>query len=187
MRACLSSVTFAILVNGNAKGWVKAYRGPRKGDPLSLFLFTIVVDVLSKLVVRVEERGLFEGFLVGRNRTRASRLQFADDTIFFSRAALEDLQTLKQILMVFRHLSGLQINLNKNTLSRINISHDQTTKLASLLDCAVFECPLSYLGLPLGGNPNLISFRDPVLDGVSRRLDSWKKTFLSLGGRITII
>ena len=146
-----------------------------------------MVDVLSKLLVRVEKRGLFEGFLVGRNKTRASHLQFANDTIFFSRASLEDLQTLKQILMVFRHLSGLQINLNKNTLSRINISHDQTTKLASLLDCAVFECPLSYLGLPLGGNPNLISFWDPVLDGVSRRLDSWKKTFLSLRGRITLI
>lgn len=29
MRGCLSSETFAILVNGNAKGWVKAFRGLR--------------------------------------------------------------------------------------------------------------------------------------------------------------
>ena len=63
MRGCLSSMIFAILVNGNAKGWVKAYKGLRQGDPLSSFLFTIVVKVLSTLVVRVEERGLFEGFL----------------------------------------------------------------------------------------------------------------------------
>ena len=39
MRGCLSSVSFAILVNGNAKGWVKAT------NPISPFLFTIVVDV----------------------------------------------------------------------------------------------------------------------------------------------
>ena len=71
-------------MNGNAKGWVKAFRGLRLGDPLSLFLFTIVVNVLSRLVVRAEERGLFEGFRVGRNRIRVSHLQFVDDTIFFS-------------------------------------------------------------------------------------------------------
>ncbi|RVW28239.1 hypothetical protein CK203_083670 [Vitis vinifera] len=35
MRGCLSSSSFAILVNGNAKGWVKASRGLRQGDPLS--------------------------------------------------------------------------------------------------------------------------------------------------------
>ena len=89
--------------------------------------------------------------------------------------------------MVFRHLSRLRINLKKNTLSMINISHDQTSKLASLLDYVVFEWPLSYLGLPLGRNPNLISFSDLVLDRVFKRLNGWKKAFLSLGGRITLI
>ena len=62
MRGCLSSATFAILVNGNAKGWLKASRGLRQGDPLSPFLFTIMADVLSRLLMRMEERGLLEGF-----------------------------------------------------------------------------------------------------------------------------
>ena len=84
MRGCLSSVSYAILVNGNAKGWVKATRGLREGDPLSPFLFTIVADVLSRMLLRAEERSMLEGFTVGRNRTRVSHLQFADATIFFS-------------------------------------------------------------------------------------------------------
>ena len=187
MRGCLSSVTFAILVNGNAKGWVKAFIGPRQGDPLSPFLFTIVVDVLSRLIVRAKEKGVFEGFLVDKDRTRVSYLQFADDTIFFSRASLEELQSLKLILVVFGRLSRLRINLNKSTLSGINISQSQTTKFASVLDCAVSDWPLMYLGLPLGRNPNSISFWDPVLDRVSKRLDRWKRALLSLGGRITLI
>ena len=62
MRGCLSSATFAILVNGNAKGWVKASRGLRQGDPLSPFLFTIVADVFSRLLMRMEKRGLLERF-----------------------------------------------------------------------------------------------------------------------------
>ena len=83
IKSCLSTVSFAVLVNGNTKGWVKASRGLRQGDPLSFFLFTLVTDVLSKMLLRVEERNSLEGFRVGRNRTRVSHLQFADDTIFF--------------------------------------------------------------------------------------------------------
>ena len=55
MRGCLSSTMFAILVNVNIKGWVKAYKDLRQGDVLSHFLFTLVADVLSRLIVRAEE------------------------------------------------------------------------------------------------------------------------------------
>ena len=59
---------------------------------------------------RVEEKGLTKGFLVGRNRTRVSILQFAEDTILFSKASLEHSQNLKIILLVFGHVSGLKVN-----------------------------------------------------------------------------
>ncbi|RVW84852.1 putative mitochondrial protein [Vitis vinifera] len=64
MRGCLSSVSFAVLVNGNGKGWFKASRGLRQGDPLSPFLFTLVADVLSRMLLRAEERNALEGFRV---------------------------------------------------------------------------------------------------------------------------
>ena len=57
----------------------------RQGYPLSPFLFTLVADVLSRLMFRAKENGLIEGFLVGRNRTKVSILQFAGGTIFFSK------------------------------------------------------------------------------------------------------
>ena len=111
MRGCLSSTSLAVLVNGNAKGWVKLSGGLRQGDPLSPFSFTLVVDVLSRLMFKAEEKGLTEGFLVGRNRTRVSILQFADDTIFFSNATMEHLLNLKTFLLVFGEVSGLKVNL----------------------------------------------------------------------------
>ncbi|RVX05281.1 Transposon TX1 uncharacterized 149 kDa protein [Vitis vinifera] len=159
MSGCLSSVSFAILVNGSAKGWVKASRGLRQGDPLSPFLFTLVADVLSRMLMRAEERNLMEGFRVGRNRTRVSHLQFADDTTFFSNSREEELQTLKSLLLVFGHISGLKAS----------------------------GWPILYLGLPLGGNPKACGFWDPVVERISSRLDGWQKAYLSLGGRITLI
>ena len=63
MSGCLSSVSYAVLVNGSAKGWVKASRGLRQGDSLSHFLFTLVADVLSRMLMRAEERDMlgFQG------------------------------------------------------------------------------------------------------------------------------
>ncbi|RVX16675.1 Transposon TX1 uncharacterized 149 kDa protein [Vitis vinifera] len=102
------------------------------------------VDVLSRLMIRAEETGLTEGFFVGRDRTRVSLLQFADDTIFCSKASLEHLQNLKIILLVFGQVSGLKINLEKNTILGINTRPS------------------------IGGNPKTIGFWDPVVERISR-------------------
>ena len=74
MRGCLSFTSLNVLVNGNAKGWVKGCQRFETRRPSISFLFTLVVDVLSGLKFRAEEKGLIEGFLVGRNRTRVSIL-----------------------------------------------------------------------------------------------------------------
>ena len=188
IRGCLSSSSFAILVNGNAKGWVKASRGLRQGDPLSPFLFTLVADVLSRLMIRAEETGIIEGFFVGRDKTRVSLLQFADDTIFFSKASMEHLQNLKIILLVFGQVSGLKINLEKSTISVISTRQEPLSSLALVLACRVSEWPFSYLGLPLGGNPKTIGFWDPVVERISRRLGWLEKDLFVFGeGRITLI
>ncbi|RVW46685.1 LINE-1 retrotransposable element ORF2 protein [Vitis vinifera] len=187
MRGCLSSVSFAVLVNGNAKGWVKASRGLRQGDPLSPFLFTIVADVLSRMLLKAEERNVLEGFKVGRNRTRVSHLQFADDTIFFSSYREEDMMTLKNVLLVFGHISGLKVNLDKSNIYGINLEQNHLSRLAEMLDCKASGWPILYLGLPLGGNPKTSGFWDPVIERISRRLDGWQKAYLSFGGRITLI
>ena len=54
--------------------------------------------------------------------------------------------------------------------------------MTSILDCRETDWPLSYLALPLGGNPNSKGFWDPVIEKVARRLDGWKRPFCHLGG-----
>ena len=64
----LSLTSFVILVYGNAQGWVKATKGLRQEDPLSPFLFTIAVDVLSRIMLILEDNDLLEGFIVVKDR-----------------------------------------------------------------------------------------------------------------------
>lgn len=80
---CIYLVHFAILINGTSKGFFAAKKGLRQGDSLSPFLFTLVVDILSKLMTRAVERNLLRGFKVGNGWVTVSLLQLADDTILF--------------------------------------------------------------------------------------------------------
>lgn len=48
------------------------------------FLFTLIVDVLSRMISRGVERNAIDGIRVGRDEIIVSHLQFADDTILFS-------------------------------------------------------------------------------------------------------
>ncbi|RVX07512.1 hypothetical protein CK203_025217 [Vitis vinifera] len=93
----------------------------------------------------------------------------------------EELQTLKSLLLVFGHISGLKVNLDKSSIYGINLDQAHLSRLAVMLDCKASDWPILYLGLPLGGNPKACGFWDPVIERISSRLDGWQKAYLSLG------
>ena len=74
---------FPVIVNGELKKWFKAQWGIWQGDPISPLLFTLVVDVLSRMFQRGMDKGLMRGLLVGNDLVKVSHLQFTNDTILF--------------------------------------------------------------------------------------------------------
>lgn len=58
---CVRSVTYTVLINGEAKGLVKPGRGLRQGDPLSPFLFDLCTEDLSHQLNEAERRGEITG------------------------------------------------------------------------------------------------------------------------------
>ncbi|RVW32762.1 putative ribonuclease H protein [Vitis vinifera] len=59
---CIGTVSFSVLINGTSSGFFKSSRGLRQGDPLSPYLFVIVMEALSCLLKRAKEGGFLSGW-----------------------------------------------------------------------------------------------------------------------------
>ena len=66
---CISTVRFSILINGEPAGFFSSSRGLRQGDPLSPLLFILVMEALSKLVLKAVEEGFLEGVKISNSRS----------------------------------------------------------------------------------------------------------------------
>ena len=136
---------------------------------------------------RATEVGFVKGCKVGKEKIMISHLQFADDTIFFIDPEGSSFNNLLTLIGLFCATSGLKINMAKSTLLGLGVDEESIQSLAEMVGCGVELWPISYLGMPLGGNPNSRTFWEPVISKVAKRLEGWKKAFLSKGGRLTLI
>ena len=82
IKACISFVRFLLLINGSLAGFFSSSRGLRQGDPHSPLLFLLVMEVLCRMLRKMEAGGFISGFSLG-NDVRISHLLFTDDSILF--------------------------------------------------------------------------------------------------------
>jgi len=115
-----------------------------------------------------------------------SHLLFANDTLVFCGASPDHLLYLRMLLLSFEAVSGLKINLDKSVLVPMSLM-DNMDDLVGILGCGVSSLPLKYLGLPSGPPFKAKSSWDEVVGKIERRLASWKRLYLSKGGRVTLI
>ncbi|GKV48490.1 hypothetical protein SLEP1_g55300 [Rubroshorea leprosula] len=100
IKECLSTARCSVLVNGSPTEEFDLEKGLRQGDPLSPFLFLMIMEGLNGLV---------------------SLLQFADDTVILGRATSENVLMVKAILRWFEIMSGLRINYSKSSIYGLNV------------------------------------------------------------------
>ncbi|XP_035831953.1 uncharacterized protein LOC118480996 [Helianthus annuus] len=81
VRGIISSARASVLVNGAPTFEFKCNKGMRQGDPISPFLFVIVMEALSCLISTACHLGIFKGVDLPNDGPSLSHLFFADDAI----------------------------------------------------------------------------------------------------------
>ena len=94
MKQCITTVTYSLKINGVPSGSIIPTRGLCQGDPLSPYLFLICAEGLFALIKKLVENGVLHGVAACKRGPSISHLFFADDSLIFCRASMEEYESL---------------------------------------------------------------------------------------------
>ncbi|GJT13622.1 RNA-directed DNA polymerase, eukaryota [Tanacetum coccineum] len=163
IQGCLSSSMGSILVNDSPTSEFQFHKGLKQGDPLSPFLFILIMESLHVLFENVLTAGLYKGIHLDDSLS-LSHLFYADDVVFVGKWDKLKFSTIVNVLKWFFMASGLKINIHKSKLMAFGI----------------------LIPKELGGNMSRLISWDEVIAKISSRLSKWKLKTLSIGGRYTL-
>nr|GEY71683.1 RNA-directed DNA polymerase, eukaryota [Tanacetum cinerariifolium] len=186
VRGTFRSVMTSVLVNGSPSTEFPFYCGLKKRDPLSLYLFILIMESLHMSFSRAVNEGLFKGIQL-HGSISISHLFYADDAMFIGEWSDANLKSIVNILKCFFLASGLKINIHKSQVLGVVIPRSLVVQAAASIGCAAMQSQFRYLGVMVGECMSRHkAWTDTVLK-LRSRLCNWKVKTLSIGGRLTIL
>ncbi|GJX13352.1 hypothetical protein Tco_0205110 [Tanacetum coccineum] len=184
---CVSTTSYSICINGNLHGYFQGNRGLRQGDPLSPYLFTLVMEVLT---IMLHRRVLTLGsFTFNRHCSKLDliNLCFADDLFLFSYGDFHSACIIKEALDEFKNASGLTPSLPKSTTYFCNVLNHVKTSILNVLPFEEGRLLVKYLGVPLVLSRLMVRDCKELVEKVQNRIQDWKNKTLSIAGRLQLV
>ncbi|KAL9666259.1 hypothetical protein QQ045_000585 [Rhodiola kirilowii] len=186
IMSCVTTSKFSVLINGGLEGYFSSSRGLRQGDPISPYLFTLVMEVLSRIIGQIRQSNEFE-FHPKCARISLSHLMFADDVIIFSKAEVGSLQKIKEALDRFHGWSGLEVNINKSEMYFGGCDVAEKSVLAHAAGVQIGKLPFSYLGVLIDGRSLRSQAYEGIIAKMTGKIRAWAARHLSYAGRLVLI
>nr|XP_023894138.1 uncharacterized protein LOC112006071 [Quercus suber] len=185
---CITTVTYSILINGEPMGDIKPSRGIRQGDPLSPYLFLVCSEGLHRMIQRAACNGDIKGVSICRNGPKLTHLFFADDSLLFCRATIQECRKVMEILATYERVSGQRLNREKTALFfSKSTALEHQSQIMDELGVSKLKQYEEYLGLPaMVGRHKKASF-GKIKQRVWKRLQGWEGKLLSQAGREVLI
>lgn len=110
---CLISIYYKYVVNSNPTKNLKAKRGIGQGDPVSPYLFVMVMKYLTRLLGKLKHQPYFN-FHPRREKLNSMNLYFADDVLLFTRGDRISVELPMKQFKNFSEVTGLNANIAKS-------------------------------------------------------------------------
>lgn len=110
-------------------------------------LFILAMEPLQKMLVVAAADGLLSLFTSRGSQLRVSL--YADDAVVFVKSIRAEIQVVANILDIFSHASGLNINRDKCVVYPIQCDGIPMEEIMEPFPCHVQSFPCHCLGLPL--------------------------------------
>ncbi|GJR74729.1 putative reverse transcriptase domain, reverse transcriptase zinc-binding domain protein [Tanacetum coccineum] len=146
---CVSSTSFSLNINGTLHGYFKGKHGLRQGDPLSPYLFTLIMEVFTLMLQRrASESNLF---MYHRycDKLNLINLCFADDLFVFVHGDANSARVTMACLDEFKDVSGLVPSLPMSTAYFCNVLNHTKLAILNIIPFKEGRFPVKYLGVPL--------------------------------------
>lgn len=144
------------------------------------------MDVFSRLLGKFTNQSIFK-YHSRCGNLKLSHLCFADDVLLFSYASESSIRIIKQVLDEFDLLSGLKANINKSTIFFAGVNNDTKNRILPILNFSEGYLPVRYLGVLLITKKLSSSNCQPLLDRITKRIQSWSSKCLSYVERLQLI
>ncbi|XP_048634841.1 uncharacterized protein LOC125608411 [Brassica napus] len=186
LSTCYSSPTFSVGINGRLHGFFNGTRGLRQGDPLSPYLFGIVINTLSQKLNEAAQSGLI-GYHPNCKDSNLTHLCFADDLLIFTDGSITSVQGVLQVLSDFEALSGLSISIAKSSIFTSGLTEAETESIIAVSGISEGSLPVRYLGLPLNSRKLSMTQCEPMMQQIRSKISAWTSKYLSFAGRQVLI
>lgn len=116
LMACVSLVSFSVLLNGNSHGFIKPERGIRQADPLSPFIFILCAEALVSCLNSSEKAGRLHVIKLADACPLIHHLLFADDSLLLCKTNVEEAEEIVACLKLYGEASGQRVNKQKSSV-----------------------------------------------------------------------
>ncbi|GJT32915.1 hypothetical protein Tco_0923334 [Tanacetum coccineum] len=186
MMACVTSTLFSINLNGDVHGFFKGKHGLRQGDPLSPYLFMLVMEVLTLMLKRRVRSSKNFWYHHHCDKLHIINVCFADDLFIFARGDVASARVFMESLEEFKATSGLVPSIPKSTAFFCNVAPFVKTAILSIMPFLEGELPVKYLGVPLISSRLLNKDCKVLVEKAKNRIGDWKNKSLLFAGRLQL-
>ncbi|KAL0283714.1 UNVERIFIED_CONTAM: hypothetical protein Sangu_2871700 [Sesamum angustifolium] len=166
----MSTASFSISLNGSIYGFFAGVRGLRQGDPMSPYLFVLIMEIWHSLIHFRVHNALSFQFNWKCKEQRILNLCFADDVLLFCKADIPSIKVIKDTLCEFAELSGLKVNPNKSQIILSRAVQQEKQQILEVLGFQEGFLPVRYLGVPLISSQLTIADCRPLIGKLESRI-----------------